>query len=244
MIFGLLKENMIKMKNIILLVISLVAVTTFAEPIFLERKFGSDSVECVKNISVYREFVKQKNYADAVSPWRWAYLNCPKSSKNLYIDGSKIFKHLIKNAKGNKSLQMALIDSLMMMYDQRMTFFGQKGYVLGLKGADMIKYQPKNLEAAFSLLQQSLEIQGNKSKATALAVYFQAATKKFEAGTFTKSNVLEVYSIVSSKEAQIVAIDEGQVQVISPMVRQRTCLSSYCSPSFNFKKSLFDNNTP
>ena len=188
---------MIKMKNAILLLISLLTVTAFAEPVYKDGKFGSDSLECVKNISVYREFVKQKNYADAVSPWRWAYLNCPKASKNLYVDGSKIFKHLIKNAKGNKPLQLALVDSLMMMYDQRMTFFGQEGYVLGLKGADMLKLQPKNLEDAFGLLQKSVEMQGIKSKATALAAYFQAASKKFEAGTFAKSDVLEVYSIVA-----------------------------------------------
>ena len=93
------------MKNTILLVISLLSTTTFANHIVIDGKFGADSIECVKNISVYREFVKQKNYTDAVSPWRWAYLNCPKSTKNLYVDGSKIFKHLIKNAKGNKSLQ-------------------------------------------------------------------------------------------------------------------------------------------
>ena len=40
-------------------------------------------------------------------------------------------------------------------------------------------------------------MQGSKSKATALAAYFQAASKKFESGTFTKSDVLEVYSIVA-----------------------------------------------
>ena len=197
MIFGSLKENMIKMKNSILLVISILSVTTYAKPILIDGKYGVDSVECVKNISVYREFIKQKNYADAVSPWRWAYLNCPKSTKNLYVDGSKIFKYLIKNAKGNNPLQLALVDSLMMMYDQRITFFGQEGYVLGLKGADMLKLQPKNLEDAFGLLHQSIEIQGSKSKATALAAYFQAASKKFEAGTFTKPDVLEVYSIVA-----------------------------------------------
>lgn len=188
---------MTKMKNVILLLVSLFSVTAIANPIFSEGKFGTDSIECVKNISVYREFVKQKNYADAVTPWRWAYLNCPKSTKNIYVDGSKIFKHLIKNAKGNKSLQFALVDSLMMMYDQRMTLFGQDGYVLGLKGGDMLRLQPENLEDAFVMLQQSVQMQGSKSKATALAAYFQAASKKFEAGTFTNSDVLEVYSIVA-----------------------------------------------
>lgn len=186
-----------KMRLLLAITFGVFTSALFAVNPVVEGKFGADSVECVKNISVYREFVKQKNYADAVAPWRWAYINCPRSTKNLYIDGSKLFKHLIKQAKGNKPLQVALVDSLMMMYDQRMTFFGQEGYVLGLKGADMLKLQPKNLDNAFDLLQQSVESKGSKSKATALAAYFQAAVKKFEAGTFTKSDVLEVYSIVA-----------------------------------------------
>ena len=86
------------MKNTILLMISLLSVTTVANPIFSEGKFGTDSIECVKNISVYREYVKQKLCGCGI-PWRWAYLNCPKATKNLYVDGSKIFKYLIKNAK-------------------------------------------------------------------------------------------------------------------------------------------------
>ena len=61
-------------------------------------------------------------------------LELSKIYQNLYVDGSKIFKHLIKNAKGNKPLQLALVDFINDMYDQRMTFFGQDGYVLGLKG--------------------------------------------------------------------------------------------------------------
>lgn len=188
---------MIKMKNIILLVISLLAVTAFAEPVCADGKFGSDSLKCVKNRSLSGQFIKQKNYSDAVSPWRWTYLNCPKSSKNIYVYGAKIFKYLIKNAKGNKQLQETLIDSLMTMYDQRINFFGQEGYVMGLKGSDMLKLQPENLEEAFILLEKSVEIQGNKSRATDLNAYFKAASKKFEVGTFAKSDVLEVYSIVS-----------------------------------------------
>lgn len=187
-----------KMRLLLTITFGLFTSALFALNPVVEGKFGVDSVECVKNISVYREFVKQKNYTDAVAPWRWAYINCPRSTKNLYIDGSKLFKHLIKQATGNKPLQVALVDSLMMMYDQRMTFFGQEGYVLGLKGADILRLQPNNLDNAFDLLQKSIKSQGSKSKATALAAYFQAAVKKFEAGTFTKSDVLEVYSIVAN----------------------------------------------
>ena len=188
---------MTKMKNAILLVVSLISATAFAAPAVVDGKYGIDSVQCIQNISVYREFYKQKNYDDAVSPWRWAYTNCPRASKNLYIDGAKLFKYEIKKAKGNKELKAALVDSLMSLYDHRITFFGQEGYVLGLKGNDMLKYLPSRLDDAFSLLKQSVEGEGEKSKATALLSYFQAATKKFEVGAFAKSNVLEVYAIVA-----------------------------------------------
>ncbi|MBF90683.1 MAG: hypothetical protein CMP75_02840 [Flavobacteriales bacterium] len=198
MICGLFKENMINKMIIKLKSFLIISALFFTADVFAsDGKYGADSVQCVQNLSVYREFVKQKNYADAVTPWRWVFVNCPKASKNIYIDGPKLYKFQIKNAKGNKPLQVALVDSLIMMYDQRITFFGQEGYVLGLKGADMLKLQPKKLEDAFGLLQQSVEMQGSKSKATALAAYFQAASKKFEAGTFAKSDVLEVYSIVA-----------------------------------------------
>ena len=38
----------------------------------------NDSIECLKNISVYRQFVKQKSYEDALLAWRWAYLKLPQ----------------------------------------------------------------------------------------------------------------------------------------------------------------------
>jgi tetratricopeptide (TPR) repeat protein len=181
-----------KVGLLIALFVSMLVVETNAQ-----SKYGADSVQCVQNLSVYREFYKQKNIEDAVAPWRWAYINCPKASKNLYIDGAKIFKHLIKRAKGDKVLQASLADSLMSLYDQRIALFGQEAYVLGLKGSDQLRYKKDQLNEAFANLEQSVQALQNKSKATALMSYFQAATKQFEAGTFDKAKVLEVYAEAS-----------------------------------------------
>lgn len=183
------------MKRIVLWTVGLLSTTTFAGT--AEGKYGTDSVQCVQNLSVYREFYKQKNYTDAVDPWKWVYANCPQASKNIYIDGAKLFKFQIKKTKGDKDRKSILVDSLMSMYDQRITFFGQEAYVLGLKGADMLKYLPAQLEDAYIMLKQSVEAKEKKSKATALLAYFQSATKKFESGTFNKEEVLEVYAVVS-----------------------------------------------
>lgn len=177
--------------------LSLFLLITISASAVVESKFGEDSVSCVTNISLYREYVKQKNYDDALSPWRKAYINCPKATKNIYIDGAKIFNYLINNSKGNEELQKAYLDTLSTIYDNRVVHFGKREYVLGLKGSDMLKYSFADLDLAFEYLKESVEGLQNKSKATALFSYFKAATQKFQEKTFTKAQVLEVYAAVS-----------------------------------------------
>lgn len=177
--------------------LSLFLLITISASAVVESKFGEDSVSCVTNISLYREYVKQKNYDDALSPWRKAYINCPKATKNIYIDGAKIFNYLINKSKGNEELQKAYLDTLSTIYDNRVVHFGKREYVLGLKGSDMLKYSFADLDIAFEYLKESVEGLQNKSKATALFSYFKAATQKFQEKTFTKAQVLEVYAAVS-----------------------------------------------
>ena len=74
-----------------------------------QTKFGEDENECKENLSIFREFYKQKNYADALKPWRWAFLNCPASSGNIYKNGPKIIKAKLKSEKENKD---AYVDTL------------------------------------------------------------------------------------------------------------------------------------
>jgi hypothetical protein len=31
---------------------------------------GQDSINCIKNLSLYKEFFKHSNYRDAIGPWR------------------------------------------------------------------------------------------------------------------------------------------------------------------------------
>ena len=72
-----------------------------------ESRYGSDSVTCIMNISLYREFFKQwkasdyksETINDLIGPWRWVFLNCPKGTQNTYIDGVKIISWFIENTQ-------------------------------------------------------------------------------------------------------------------------------------------------
>ena len=184
------------MKKLLFLFSAFLSIALSANPL-VGNKFGSDSVQCVTNISLYREYVKQKNYDDALTPWRKAYALCPKATKNIYIDGAKLYKHLISKNKGAVELQKAYLDSLETLYDNRIANFGKENYVLGLKGSDMMKYSFSDLDRAYTYLKQSVIGQQAKSKAGALFSYFKAAYKKYQANSLDKAQLLEVYAEVS-----------------------------------------------
>ncbi len=150
-------------------------------------KYGAtpeDSVQCVQNLSLYSEFYKQKNYQDAIAPWRWLMDNCPKASKKMYADGVILMEYEIKNATGtigkpikDASRREKFIDTLMMVYDLRIKYWGEEGLVLGKKGVDMLKYRKDKPEDAFKALSRSVELLGNESEAGALVAYFQASVE-------------------------------------------------------------------
>ena len=97
--------------------------------------------ECHENNSLYYEYAKQKNYADALEFWNKLYTQCPNYNKNLYILGVEIVKHEIKVAGKDATLRKAAIDKLMKLYDNRIQYFGDDAkkptpVILGEKAID------------------------------------------------------------------------------------------------------------
>ena len=182
-------------KQLFTLVFILLGVTTFAQ-----SKYGAtpeDSVTCVENLSLYGEFYKQKNYKDARGPWLKAITTCPQSSKNLYIKGSSMYKYYIAKQK-DKAQRALLTDTLMWIYDQRIQYFGQKGYVLGRKGADLFRYNRDSTAAAHAILKESIALRGNKSERGAVTSYYQASEILFKNGEMTQEELVLLFPELSA----------------------------------------------
>ena len=175
--------------NFVLVVIVLMGFSANAQ-----SKFGMDSVACIENLSLFREYYKQKNYVDALNPWRWTFNNCPKSSGNIYKNGPKIFKERMKVDKENKS---AYLDTIMMIFDQRIQYFGKEGYVLGLKGYELVIADKKRSAEALSILDKSIKIEGNNSDFRAVYGYMKAMVNMERNGEKTKQDVIEAYARIS-----------------------------------------------
>lgn len=168
-----------------------------------EPQFGKDSAKCVENLSLYREFYKQwksSKYTssainDIVAPWSWVFKNCPKASKNTYIEGVSIMDYLINSAKTAEQKSM-YIDTLMLLYDQRIKYFNQEGFVLGRKGMDLLKYKPDAVETAYPLLKKSFDLEAGASDPAVLVYLFEITIKMANAEKIDKSVIVETYESV------------------------------------------------
>ena len=172
-----------KLKTKSLLVIAMMAFTmpSIAQD---DAKFGSDPDKCKENISLYREYYKQKNYDDALPGWRAALALCPKGSKNIYLNGTKLVKHMMDKEEKGSDRWNALRDTMMLVYDMRIEHFGQEGFVLGRKGMDQYSMYD-DPQIAYETLSKALNLLENKMEANSCIRLFQSALK------MTKNKVIE-----------------------------------------------------
>ncbi|MCD4696244.1 MAG: tetratricopeptide repeat protein [Bacteroidales bacterium] len=169
-----------------------------------EAKYGSDSITCVMNNSLYYEFYKQwkqgnyknESWKDAYTAWLWVFNNCPKSTKNIYLHGEKLVKEKIKT-ETNKDNKEKYIDTLMMVYDKRIKYFRKEGYVLGKKGSDLYKLRPSAYAESYEILKKSVALEKNGSYAPILIYYFRTAEKMVKEEKLSKDVLVDIYDETS-----------------------------------------------
>ena len=125
--------------------------------------------ECVMNVSLFHESVKNKMYADAYGPWMEVYTTCPNANKSIYSDGAKIVEALYQ-AASDPAEKERLAKLAIEMQDKRIRYFGNdpkypKAYILGEKGLAYVDFFGETkLAEARECLRQSVEGMGNSSK--------------------------------------------------------------------------------
>lgn len=162
-----------------------------------ESKYGMDSISCVTNLSLYREFYKQKNYADALPHWRWVFFNCPVSSQNIYIEGVKMMVAKINESKDQKSRD-AYIDTLLMVYEARIKYFGtsvtsREGMVWGRAGVELENYRPSDTLRVYEYLRKSVEREGLNSEPIIVSRYFINVSNLVKNNRFPVDTIAENY---------------------------------------------------
>ena len=168
---------------------------------------GEDSIRCIKNLSLYREYVKQKNYELALGSWKIVYTECPKASKYIYIDGIKMIKSDIKKEEDAAQKEI-LLDSMIRIYNKRIKYYNEKGKVLGYKGVDFIKYSEntvENMQRGYDCLKESITLEKEKSGPAQLLTFMQASKVLFTANSIEGGQVVSDYGMVTEIIDNIIA---------------------------------------
>jgi tetratricopeptide (TPR) repeat protein len=156
-----------------------------------------DSIKCVRNISLYTEYYNQGNRQLAFEPWREVFLNCPQAQQNTFIRGA-ILVRMMYSQETDIARKDAWIDTLMMVYDQRIKYFGQmpahrEGLVLARKAVDLYQLRPNDILNIYEIARRSVELEKNASQADILLVYFQSLIRMVEAGLKPQGDILLAY---------------------------------------------------
>lgn len=192
----------------------------------LESKYGLDSAKTIENASVYTEFVKQKNFKDALPAWRYVFLNAPAFQMNTYSRGEDILQNMFLQTKNQ-----AYIDTLMMLYDQRIKYFGNherygEGYILGKKGADLYRFGKTDdvtRKQAYAYLAKSFKIEKEKTHPISIQIMFLSAGELLKKEMLTKDEYLNLYMKISeytdngiknSKKPEIFTDVKGKVEAM------------------------------
>ena len=124
-------------KTILVLMTALLALG--GSKAYAQVDWGPSKDECLKYVSYYEEYFKQKNYAEALPHWRKAYALAPKNARQtIYINGIAMFKNLLRQPKLDAAYRKAVIDTVFMLYDQRAENFPKyRVAALNNKGMDM-----------------------------------------------------------------------------------------------------------
>ena len=172
----------------------------FSQDAITAKEFNPpDKLNHGKLISTYREFFKSEQYALALESWWTVFNEYPDISEKLYVDGVTMYRHFIAKTPESQA-RKDKIDTLMLIYDQRMAYFGGEGNILGRKGSDLLRYRSSDKEqvlVAYGILKRSLEIQGTRSRESVMLNYISADLIMHHAAMIDNSQALEDYFLVT-----------------------------------------------
>ena len=182
------------MKKIALLIF-VAAAALFSSKVSAQGKFGPDSIECIKYLSYYTEYYKQKNYDAALPNWRKAYNICPPTARySLLSDGTTLIRRLIQANAKNAAYKDQLIDSLMVIYDQRVEYWPKYAVSsLNNKALDMYNYMKGNPAELLAGLTEIVGKTKGQTRPNIFLFQLNTAVDQYKSDAIEAEEVINIY---------------------------------------------------
>ena len=143
--------------------------------------------ECMTNASLFSEYARAKQYAEAYEPWLQVYTTCPSYNKAIYSQGAKIMEWKYTQATTDEE-RNEIRQIIMQIHDKRIKWFGDDpkyptAYILGQKGLDYCKFYPEDplkLDA-YNWIKQSVTEMGVESQLAVLVKLMELSNDLYKA---------------------------------------------------------------
>ena len=176
-------------------IIAMIVMALSSTSVFAQGKYGADSANCIKYLSFYKDYFKQKSYNEALPNWREAFKRCPPTAnQTMLVDGTTLMRKLISQNSKNPVYREKLVDSLMMIHDIRIANYPKYAVTArNNKGFDLANYVQNDPERLYKEYGEIIAGNKTKTKPTILLFYFDSAVELYKNGSLDEEEIIGVY---------------------------------------------------
>ena len=209
------------MKRIVLFISIVSMMLLGGSRLSAQGKFGPDSAECIKYLSYYTEYYKQKNYDSALPNWREAYRLCPPTARySLLSDGTTLLKRVLQQNSKNPIYKEALVDSIMKIYDERIQYWPKYATSsLNNKALDMYNYFKDEPEKLYEGLTAAVNELGVQARANIYLFQMNTAVDLYKDGKLDPETVINIYEKAVENVGKMPAKNDVEKRLSSSQAR-------------------------
>ena len=184
------------MKRIVIAIAGFAMLLMVTIPAAAQGKYGADSAECIKYLSYYQDYYKQRNYDDAIPNWRMAYKLCPPTaSQNLILNGTTLVRQLIAKNANNPEYRKGLVDTLLTLHDLRAEYYPSYAVTaMNNKGIDMSNYIKDDHKRLYDTYSKIIAANGRKIDPKILFFHLNSAIDLYRDGGLQTDKVIDAYN--------------------------------------------------
>lgn len=165
---------------------------------------GKDSIQCLLNMGITREYVRKQEYKKAYQPWKKAIASCPKSQVSLYTDGVKIL-HAMLEMEEDSLKHAAYLGELIDLYDKILLYKDdwrrfmvvpmQTDYLRAVKAYDYFHYAGNalDLRTAYRYVREALDCVEKEPFCYLLLTWMELNLKIYRSDASFRETYIEDY---------------------------------------------------
>ena len=159
-------------------------------------KYGRDSAECIRYLSYYTEYYKQKNYDDAIVHWRKAYRVCPPSARYSMLSDGTVMLRRQMTQNVSEAYKRQLLDSLKTLYAERIEYFPKyRKSSLNLFGLDMVNFMKGSPLKLWEILREVAGELQLDARSHIVLKYMALTGELYQSGKITRNDVQAAYDL-------------------------------------------------